>query len=119
MSPGSSAGRVSTGTSSRGRRRRLPERSRRHYSAPQVEDSMRSQFGRPVAGYVLADTCLAGTANAQTASRSSAVASPTYSALHLEVTVNKPAAEVWKQFGGYCAVAAWMKTECTITSGKD
>jgi len=80
---------------------------------------MRSQFGRPVAGYVLAVTCLAGTANAQTASRSSAVASPTYSALHLEVTVNKPAAEVWKQFGGYCAVAAWMKTECTITSGKD
>jgi hypothetical protein len=89
------------------------------HDAQKVEDSMPSQFGRTVAGYVLAVTCLAGTANAQTASRSSAVASPTYSSLHLEVTVNKPAAEVWKQFGGYCAVAGWMKTQCTITSGKD
>src|SRR5919108_4288838 len=85
------------------------------HDARRVEDSMRSQFGRTVGGCVLAITCLAGTANAQTASRSSAVASPTYSSLHLEVTVSKPAAEVWKQFGGYCAVAAWMKTECTIT----
>ncbi len=42
---------------------------------------MPSQFARTVAGYVLAVTCLAGTANAQIASRSSAVASPTYSSL--------------------------------------
>ena len=80
---------------------------------------MRSQFTRKVAGYVLLMVCLAGTANAQTASRSSAVASPTYVSLHMEVTVNKPAADVWKQFGGYCSVAAWAKTPCTIVSGKD
>jgi hypothetical protein len=61
-------------------------------------------------------------ANGQTpaeASRSSAVASPTYVSLYMEVTVNRPAADVWKRFGGYCAVAEWMKTPCTITSGKD
>jgi hypothetical protein len=80
---------------------------------------MRSQFSRTVAGYVLAVTSLVGTANAQTASRNSAVASPTYVSLHMEVTVNKSAADVWKQFGGYCSVAEWMKTPCTITSGKD
>ena len=62
------------------------------------------------------------TANGQTtaeASRSSAVASPTYVSLYMEVTVNRPAADVWKRFGGYCAVAEWMNTPCTITSGKD
>jgi hypothetical protein len=72
-----------------------------------------------VVGYVLAGMCLAGTAHAQTASRSSAVASPTYVSLHLETTVNKSAADVWQQFGGYCAVAAWMKNPCSIVSGKD
>ena len=62
-----------------------------------------------------------GTSNGQTpaqASRSSAVASPTYVSLYLEVTVNRPAADVWQRFGGY-SVAEWMKTPCTITSGKD
>ena len=80
---------------------------------------MRSQLSRTVAGYVLAVTCLAGTANAQTASRSSAVASPTYVSLRMEVTVNKPAADVWKQFGGFCSVAAWEKTPCTIIPAKE
>jgi hypothetical protein len=62
------------------------------------------------------------TSNGQTptaASRNSAVASPTYVSLYMEVTVNRPAADVWKRFGGYCAVAEWMRTPCTITSGKD
>src|SRR5262252_8175024 len=44
---------------------------------------------------------------------------PTYVSLYLEVTVNRPAADVWQRLGGYCAVAEWMKTPCTITSGKD
>jgi hypothetical protein len=64
----------------------------------------------------------ASVANGQTpaaASRSSAVASPTYISLHMETTVNRAAADVWKRFGGYCAVAEWMKTPCMITSGKD
>lgn len=53
------------------------------------------------------------------ASRSSAVASPTYVSLYMEVTVNRPAAEVWQRFGGYCAVSEFIKAPCTITSGKD
>jgi hypothetical protein len=66
--------------------------------------------------------CAVSSVNGQTAavgSRSSAVASPTYVSLYLEVTVDRPAAEVWKRFGGYCAVAEWMKNPCMITSGKD
>lgn len=84
---------------------------------------MRKDFSKAAAGYVLAVTCLAGTASAQTAApaaaRSVAVASPTYVSLHMEVTVSRSAADVWKQFGGYCAVAHWAQNPCTITSGKD
>jgi polyketide cyclase/dehydrase/lipid transport protein len=66
--------------------------------------------------------CTVGSGNGQTPAqtpRSSAVASPTYVSIYLEVTVNRPAAEVWQRFGGYCAVAEWMKNPCAITSGKD
>ncbi len=37
----------------------------------------------------------------------------------LETTVNAPAAEAWKKINGYCAIGAWFKTTCEITSGKD
>lgn len=81
---------------------------------------MPRHHARTLVGTALAALCLAGTANAQTAAaRSSAVASPTYTSLHLEITVNRSAADVWQQFGAYCAVAAWMKNPCSITSGKD
>src|ERR1700681_2169938 len=95
--------------------------ARRH-----MEDSMRSEFSKTAAGYVLAVAWVAGTVSTQTAvpaaqaaPHSSAVASPTYVSLRMEITVNRPAAEVWKQFGKYCSVAEWMQTACTITSGKD
>src|SRR5258708_6686510 len=81
---------------------------------------MRNQFKR--AGCVLALTCLAKTASAQVpapAPGSSAVASPTYVSVHMEVTVKRPAAEAWKTFGGFCSAAAWAQDPCTITSGKD
>jgi hypothetical protein len=85
------------------------------------EDPMMSRVAGTAA--VLASVFYAvSAANGQTpaeASRSSAVASPTYVSLYMEVTVNRPAADVWKRFGGYCAVAEWMKNPCTITSGKD
>jgi hypothetical protein len=91
-----------------------------------MEDSMRSEFSKTMAGYVLVVAGLAGTVRIQTAVQaaqaaphSSAVASPTYVSLRMEITVNRPAAEVWKQFGKYCSVAEWMQTPCTITSGKD
>ena len=38
----------------------------------------------------------------------------------MEITVNRPAAEVWKRVGGYCAIAEWFQIpNCTITQGKD
>src|SRR5256714_12388942 len=49
------------------------------------------------------------------------VASPTYTSIPMEITVNRPAAEVWARIGKYCDVAEWLQIPagCTITSGKD
>ena len=72
--------------------------------------------------------CLACTASAQApapsaapppAQSSSAVAAPTYVTIPLEITVDRPAAEVWKRIGKYCDIAEWFQVACTITSGKD
>jgi hypothetical protein len=50
---------------------------------------------------------------------STAVANPTYVSLPMEVTVNKPAVEVWKRVGKYCDIGEWLQFPCTITAGKD
>jgi hypothetical protein len=47
------------------------------------------------------------------------VAMPTYTSIPLEITVNKPAAEVWKRIGKYCDIGEWFQIPCTITAGKD
>jgi len=49
------------------------------------------------------------------------VASPTYVSIPMEITVNRPAAEVWKRVGKYCDIGEWLQIAagCTITSGKD
>jgi hypothetical protein len=49
------------------------------------------------------------------------VENPNYVALHLEVDVNRPAAEVWKRVGGYCAIGEWFQIAagCKILSGTD
>jgi hypothetical protein len=49
------------------------------------------------------------------------VEKPTYTSLNLEVTVNKPVAEVWKRVGGYCAIGEWfqMPNGCKIVAGTD
>jgi hypothetical protein len=47
------------------------------------------------------------------------VASPTYTSILMEVTVNKPAADVWKRVGKFCDIGEWLRIPCTITSGKD
>src|SRR5579872_574294 len=67
---------------------------------------------------------LAGAASAHTppaapAAAGPAVASPTYTSVPLEITVNKPAAEVWKRIGKFCDIGEWLQIPCTITSGKD
>src|SRR5213595_1497500 len=47
------------------------------------------------------------------------VAKPTYISIPLEITVNRPAAEVWKRVGKFCDIGEWLRIPCTITSGKD
>ena len=49
------------------------------------------------------------------------VENPNYVALHMEVDVNRPAAEVWKRVGGYCAIGEWFQIAagCKILSGTD
>jgi hypothetical protein len=49
------------------------------------------------------------------------VENPNYVSLHLEVDVNRPAAEVWKRVGGYCAIGEWFQIAagCKILSGTD
>src|SRR5262245_50205531 len=72
-----------------------------------------------IAGFALALSGLAATATTQTTTRGTALA-PTYDAtLHVEITVKKAAADVWKQFGGFCSVPTWQKIQCTIATSKD
>ena len=52
-------------------------------------------------------------------STSIVVASPTYTSIPMEITVNRPAAEVWKRVGKFCDIGEWLRIPCTITSGKD
>jgi len=81
---------------------------------------MSYHFNREVAGCAFAFVCLAGIASAQPpAPAPLAVPNPTYQSLPLEITVNKPAAEVWKRVGKYCDIGEWLQIACTITSGKD
>src|SRR6516164_2352486 len=48
-----------------------------------------------------------------------AVASPTYTSIPLEITVNRSAADTWKRIGKFCDIGEWLRIPCTITSGKD
>jgi hypothetical protein len=50
---------------------------------------------------------------------STVVAAPTYVSIPLEITVDRPAAEVWKRIGKYCDIGEWLQIPCTITAGKD
>jgi hypothetical protein len=49
------------------------------------------------------------------------VANPNYVSVPLEITINRPAGEVWKRVGKYCDIGEWLPqfAPCTITSGKD
>ncbi len=91
---------------------------------------MRNLFGKTCVAGALAVACAAVTASAQAptpaaaapaAAVGSAVANPTYTAIAMEITINRPAAEVWKRVGKYCDIAEWLRIAagCTITSGKD
>jgi len=83
---------------------------------------MRNVFMKTGAGAV-AIGCFLGSAAAQTPaappSGGPAVASPTYVSIPLEITVNRPAADVWKRVGKYCAIGEWFQIPCTIIQGKE
>jgi hypothetical protein len=53
------------------------------------------------------------------AAPSAAWAATDFVTIPLETTVNAPADVAWKKINGYCAIGAWFKTTCEITSGKD
>ncbi|HEX4997722.1 MAG TPA: hypothetical protein VFY29_05830 [Terriglobia bacterium] len=105
---------------------------------------MRNQFSKTAVLAALAVACAAGAAFGQgrgpggpggpggaggfggpggpgggAAAGNVAIANPTYVSLVMEVTVNKPAEEVWKRVGKYCDIGEWMQVQCAITSGKD
>jgi len=66
-------------------------------------------------------TGVASSAVTQATAASVVVASPTYTSIPMEITVNRPAAEVWARIGKYCDVAEWLQVPqgCTIIAGKD
>lgn len=72
-----------------------------------------------MAGNTAAQAPASGAQATPAAPVSSAVANPTYISIPLEITVNRPAAEVWKRVGKYCDIGEWLQVPCTITSGKD
>ena len=74
---------------------------------------------RSLSACALVAAGLTTAAAAQTPAASVAVEKPTYTSIPLEITVNKPAAEVWKRIGKFCDIGEWMQIPCTITSGKD
>ena len=49
------------------------------------------------------------------------VANPNYVSIHLEVDVNRSAADVWKRVGKYCDIGEWFQVAagCKILSGPD
>lgn len=64
---------------------------------------------------------LSGIAFAQQAPAPLAVPNPQYVSIPMEITVNKPVAEVWQRVGKYCDIAEWLQipSGCQIVSGKD
>jgi len=87
---------------------------------------MRNHFKTTAAVCALFVTGLVGVAGAQApaggaqgAPVSTAVAKPTYVSIPMEITVNRPAAEVWKRVGKYCDIGEWLRVQCMIISGQD
>ena len=87
---------------------------------------MRHQLGTIAIGCVLALAGMASAAYPQAPAPAApkgsvVVASPTYTTIAMEISINRPAAEVWKRIGKYCDVSEWLQIPagCKITSGTD
>jgi hypothetical protein len=81
------------------------------------EEFMRNLFPEVAAASLLA-AALVCAAGAQTRP-APVVAHPTYVTIPLEITVDRPAEEVWKRVGKFCDIGEWFQMSCTIISGKD
>ena len=86
---------------------------------------MKKVFGTTAIAAALA-VGLAGSASAQApapaapATGGVAVANPHYVSIPMEITVNKPVADVWKRVGKFCDIGEWLpQLACTMQSGKD
>jgi hypothetical protein len=101
-----------------------------------LEDLMRKQFVTALVGAIGAAVAVGTLSGAHPASAQAAqtpaapvwpvgvgpgsAASPTYVSIPMEISVNKPAADVWKRVGKFCDIAEWLRIPtCTITAGKD
>jgi hypothetical protein len=62
-----------------------------------------------------------GGATASPPSDEHVIANPNYVSIHLEVEVNRSAADVWKRVGKYCDIGEWFQVAagCKILSGTD
>ena len=80
---------------------------------------MRNQFSKRLASCAIAAVCGAGIAAAQGGQAPLAVPNPTYVSIPLEITVNRPAAEVWARVGKFCDIGEWLQVPCMMMSGKD
>src|SRR3984957_7702973 len=87
---------------------------------------MRHQFGNIAIGCLLAVAAMPSAVYPQAPAPAApngsvVVASPTYTSIAMEITVNRSAAEVWKRIGKYCDVSEWLQIPagCKITSGTD
>jgi Polyketide cyclase / dehydrase and lipid transport len=78
-------------------------------------------FKKTAAGCALAVAALTNVASAQAPAPAAGAAAPTpmYFSFPLEITVNKPAAEVWARVGKYCDIQEWLGLACTLSSGKE
>src|SRR5258706_7672604 len=85
---------------------------------------MDRQFGKlaAVCTFAVAGVTISAYAQAPATPKGSVVvASPTYTSIAMEITVNRPVDEVWKRIGKYCDVAEWLQAPagCKIIAGKD
>lgn len=64
-----------------------------------------------------------GTTPAAPAAPAGTWPAPKYVAIPMEITVAKPAKEVWAKVGGWCDISKWISpagnVPCEVTSGKD
>src|SRR5260370_8418416 len=87
---------------------------------------MRNQFGKIAMGCVFAVAGMPSAAYPQAPAPAApngsvVVASPTYTSIAMEITVNRSAAEVWKRIGKYCDISEWLQIPAggKITSATD